>query len=139
MKRLIVNADDFGFTRGVNVGIVRAYKTGIVTSTTIMANGDAFEDAVELARANPGLGVGCHLAIVGGRRVARPSEARSLVDGEEVLPATLTQLVIKLARGSVSTDEIVREFRSQLERVMLTGIKPTHLDTHKHSILTLRL
>jgi len=133
MKRLIVNADDFGFTRGVNVGIVRAYKTGIVTSTTIMANGDAFEDAVELARANPGLGVGCHLAVVGGRPVARPSEVRSLVDGEGVLPATLTQLVIKLARGSVSTDEIVREFRSQLERVTLTGIKPTHLDTHKHS------
>lgn len=132
MKRLIVNADDFGFTRGVNAGIVRAYKTGIVTSTTIMANGDAFEDAVELARANPGLGVGCHLAVVGGRPVARPSEVRSLVDGEGVLPATLTQLVIKLARG-VSTDEIAREFRSQLERVTLTGIKPTHLDTHKHS------
>lgn len=133
MKRLIVNADDFGFTRGVNAGILRAYKTGIVTSTTIMANGDAFEDAVDLARANPGLGVGCHLAVVGGRPVARPSKIRSLVDREGALPATLTQLMIKLARGSVSSDDIAREFRSQLERVAGAGVKPTHLDTHKHS------
>jgi hopanoid biosynthesis associated protein HpnK len=133
MKRLIVNADDFGFTRGVNAGIVRAYKTGIVTSTTIMANGEAFEDAIELVRTNPGLGVGCHLAVVGGRPVAEPSQVRSLVDDEGALPATLTQLMIKLARGSVSTDEIAREFRSQIERVARAGIEPTHLDTHKHS------
>lgn len=133
MKRLIVNADDFGFTRGVNAGIVRAYRTGIVTSTTIMANGEAFEDAVELARANPGLGVGCHLAIVGGRPVAQPSEVRSLVDSQGSLPATLTELMIKLARGAVAAEDIAREFRSQLERVAWAGIKPTHLDTHKHS------
>lgn len=133
MKRLIVNADDFGFTCGVNAGIVRAYRTGIVTSATIMANGEAFEDAVELARANPGLGVGCHLAVVGGRPIAQPSEVRSLVDADGALPATLAQLVIKLAHGSVSTDEIAREFRSQVDRVVAAGITPTHLDTHKHS------
>ena len=133
MKRLIVNADDFGFTRGVNAGVVRAYETGIVTSTTIMANGEAFEDAIELVRAHPGLGVGCHLAVVGGRPVAKRSEVRSLLDGEGALPATLTQLMVKLARGSVSTDEIALEFRSQLQRVARAGIRPTHLDTHKHS------
>lgn len=133
MKRLIVNADDFGFTRGVNAGIVRAYKSGIVTSTTIMANGAAFEDAIDLARANPGLGVGCHLAVVGGTPVARPAEIRSLLDGDGKLPASLTQLLIKLARGSVSTDEIAQEFRAQLERLACAGVKPTHLDTHKHS------
>ena len=133
MKRLIVNADDFGFTRGVNAGIVQAYRTGIVTSTTIMANGAAFEDAVELARQNPGLGVGCHLAVVGGRPVADPSEVPSLVDGDGALPASLSKLLIKLARGSVSTNDLVREFRSQLERLTRAGINPTHLDTHKHS------
>jgi len=133
MKRLIVNADDFGFTRGVNAGIVRAHKTGIVTSTTIMANGEAFEDAVELARENPRLGVGCHLAVVGGRPVSSPSEVPSLLDVGGALPATLTQLMIKLARGTVPIDEIAREFRSQLERVARAGIRPTHLDTHKHS------
>lgn len=133
MKRLIVNADDFGFTRGVNAGIVRAYETGIVTSTTIMANGAAFQDAVELARENPGLGVGCHMTIVGGQPVADISRIPSLVDDERTLPSTLTKLMIKLARGSVSTDEIANEFRAQLERVVGAGIRPTHLDTHKHS------
>jgi hopanoid biosynthesis associated protein HpnK len=133
MKRLIVNADDFGYTRGVNAGIARAYKTGIVTSTTIMANGDAFEDAVELARANPGLGVGCHLALVGGRPVAEPSRVSSLVDEEGALLPTLTQLVFRLTRGLVPNDEIASEFRAQVDRVARAGIQPTHLDTHKHS------
>ena len=132
MKRLIVNADDFGFTRGVNAGIIRAFKSGIVTSATIMANGEAFDDAVRLARENPGLGVGCHLAVVGERAVAPASEVRSLAPGG-ILPPTLTQLVIKLARGLVSTEEIARELRAQIECVMNAGITPTHLDTHKHS------
>jgi len=133
MKKLIVNADDFGFTRGVNRAVVRAFKTGIVTSTTIMANGEAFEDAVELAFANPGLGVGCHLAVVGGLSVAPAADVSSLVDSGGVLPRTLTRLMFKLARGSVPTEELMREFRAQLERVAQTGIKLTHLDTHKHS------
>lgn len=133
MKRLIVNADDFGFTRGVNAGIVRAFKSGIVTSTTIMANGDAFEDAVSLALANPGLGVGCHLAVVGGRPVASPSEIPSLVDKRGALPATLTKLVVKIARGFAPAAEIASEFRAQVSRVVSSGIKITHLDSHKHS------
>src|SRR5204863_8267646 len=78
MKRLIVNADDFGFTRGVNAGILRASESGILTSATLMANGDAFGEAVEMALANPRLGVGCHLVAVGGRPVAPPSEIPSL-------------------------------------------------------------
>jgi len=133
MKRLIVNADDFGFTRGVNAGIIRAHKTGIVTSTTVMANGQAFDDAVELARANPSLGVGCHLSVVGGPPVSEASRIRSLLGDDGLLPATLTKLMIKLARGSVLTDEIENEFRAQIERVVRAGIQPTHLDTHKHS------
>ena len=133
MKRLIVNADDFGFTKGVNAGIMRAYETGIVTSTTIMANGEAFEEAADLARANPGLGVGCHLVVVGGRTTAQRSKVSSLVDNDGALPHTLSKLMIRLARGSVSTSEIANEFRSQLERVTLAGIRPTHLDSHKHA------
>jgi hopanoid biosynthesis associated protein HpnK len=133
MKKLIVNADDFGFTRGVNRAVVRAFKTGIVTSTTIMANGEAFEDGVELALANQGLGVGCHLAVVGGLPVAPAADVSSLVDSGGVLPRTLTRLMFKLARGLVPIEELMREFRAQLERVAQAGIKLTHLDTHKHS------
>jgi hopanoid biosynthesis associated protein HpnK len=132
MKRLIINADDFGFTKGVNAGIVRAFTSGIVTSTTIMANGEAFEDAIQLALANPGLAVGCHLTIVGGLPVSPPSELASLLENG-ALPATLGKLLIKLARGSVRIEEMAREFRAQIERVARTGVELTHLDTHKHS------
>ena len=133
MKRLIINADDFGFTRGVNNGIVQAHKQGIVTSTTIMANGQAFNEAVELARENPGLGVGCHLSIVGGRPVAPATQIRSLLESDGSLPPTLTRLALKLTRRAVPPEQIVIEFRAQLERITRCGIKLTHVDTHKHS------
>jgi hopanoid biosynthesis associated protein HpnK len=133
MKQLIVNADDFGFTRGVNEGIARAFKSGILTSTTIMANGAAFEEAVELARANPNLGVGCHLALVGGAPVAPAGDVASLIESDGMLPATLTRLMTKLARGSVRDEHIQRELRAQIERVVFAGIIPSHLDSHKHS------
>ena len=133
MKYLIVNADDFGFTRGVNEGIVRAFKSGIVTSTTIMANGDAFEDAVEVALANPALGVGCHLALVGGRPVAPAGDVASLIESDGMLPGTLTQLMTRLARGRVLQEHIERELRAQIQRVASAGIIPSHLDSHKHS------
>jgi len=133
MKKLIINADDFGFTSGVNNGIVRAHKQGIVTSTTIMANGQAFEEAVELARENPGLGVGCHLSIVGGRPVAPTTEVKSLLEPDGSLPPTVTKLALKLARRLVPLEQIAIEFRAQLERINRSGIKLTHVDTHKHS------
>ena len=133
MKRLIVNADDFGFTRGVNQGIVRAFKEGIVTSATIMANGNAFEDAARLARDNPELSVGCHLALVGGLPLAPPSEISSLVDANGALPPSLTHLAIRLSFGRVRREHVEREFEAQIERVLQAGITPSHLDTHKHS------
>ena len=133
MKRLIVNADDFGLTRGVNEGIARAFREGILTSTTLMASGPAFEDAVEQARANPRLGVGCHLVLVGGRAVAGPKQARSLVDANGMLPRSLLALVTRLACGMVEPKDIESEFRAQIGRVRAAGIEPTHLDTHKHT------
>jgi chitin disaccharide deacetylase len=133
MKRLIVNADDFGFTRGTNEGIVRAFKDGIVTSTTLMANGEAFEHAVELAKANPTLGIGCHLAAVGGPAVL--PEVSSLVDRSGLMPKTLTDLITGLTRGIVKYQDIEREFTAQVERLISAGLKPTHLDTHKHTAI----
>src|ERR1044072_5024345 len=125
MRKLIVNADDFGFTRGVNLGIIRAFEEGILTSATILANGDAFEDAIKLARANPGLGIGCHLAAVGGRAVAPASEISSRVDDEVRLSLTLTDLMNMLMRKRVRLEVIEREFSAQVERVIRAGIRPT--------------
>ena len=70
MRRLIVNADDFGMSRSVNRGVIRAHAEGIVTSTTLLANGASFDDAVALAHAHPGIRVGVHLNVVEGRPLA---------------------------------------------------------------------
>ena len=120
MKRLIINADDFGFTRDVNAGIVQAHREGVLTSTTLMANGDAFDDAVRLARETPGLDIGAHLVLVQGRSVVT---GRSLPDGlRDLLPA--------LAKGSVDP---YLELRAQVEKILATGLTLTHLDSHKHT------
>ena len=132
-KRLILNADDFGLTRGVNEAIVRAHRDGVLTSATLMANGPAFEHAVELAKANPSLGVGCHLVLVGGVCVASPREIPSLADREGNLPASLGALVARLSSGKIRSADIERELRAQVEKIIAAGIGPTHFDTHKHT------
>ena len=122
MKQLIINADDFGFTRDVNAGIIQAHREGVLTSTTLMANGQAFDDAVQLAHETPTLDVGCHLVLVQGR---------SLGTGEK-LPEGPRQLLAALARNRL---DVPAELRRQIERILAAGIKPTHLDTHKHTHL----
>lgn len=133
MKRLILNADDFGMTLGVNEGIIRAHREGILTSATLMANGEAFDDAVERARANKELGVGCHLVLVGGKCVATKDSVASLVDAGGNLPDSLPLFVAKISSGIIRIEEIERELRAQIGRVRAAGIEPTHLDTHKHT------
>lgn len=133
MKELILNADDFGYTRGVNEGIVRAHRDGILTSATLMANGPAFDDAVERAKANPKLGVGCHLVLTGGFSIAPKEEIPSLADQQGRLPRTLGALVARVSVGSVRTKEMETELRAQLEKIRRAGIELTHVDTHKHT------
>jgi predicted glycoside hydrolase/deacetylase ChbG (UPF0249 family) len=125
MRRLIVNADDFGFTRGVNAGIVEACGNGVLRATTLMANGPAFDDAVERARQTPTLDVGCHLVLIGGRAVAPPYAP---------LPRSTQELLWRLARG-LSAGAVEQEFSAQIEKILAAGLRPTHLDTHKHTHL----
>jgi predicted glycoside hydrolase/deacetylase ChbG (UPF0249 family) len=116
LKFLIPNADDFGFTRDVNDGIVHAHRHGILTATTLMATGPAFEHAVELARENPELDVGVHLVLVGSAGY----------------PPTVARLLGSLSLGRINVyEELVRQVR----KVLGAGIQPTHLDTHKHTHL----
>jgi chitin disaccharide deacetylase len=121
LKRLVVNADDFGYARDVNAGIVEAHRNGILTATTLMANGAAFDDAVELARSTPEMDVGCHLVLVGGR---------SLLAGQRPFPKNVPELLKRLALRQISPYD---ELRAQVERIIAAGIRPTHLDTHKHT------
>jgi chitin disaccharide deacetylase len=122
LKRLVVNADDFGFTRDVNAGIVEAHRNGILTATTLMANGDAFEDAARLARETPTLDVGVHFVLTGGL---------SLVTGMP-LPKDVPAVVRAVYSGQLNLYE---EFAAQARRIVAAGIRPTHADTHKHTHL----
>jgi len=133
MKELILNADDFGLTKGVNEGIIHAFRDGVLTSTTLMANGPAFEDAVRYALANRKLGVGCHLVLAGGTPVSSPKDIPSLVDKSGRLPASLGLFVAKVSTGAIRTKDIERELRAQIQKIRDAGIEPTHLDTHKHT------
>lgn len=123
MRRLIVNADDFGFTPDVNQGVVEARRRGILRSTTLMANGDAFDDAVRLALENPDLDVGVHLVLVGGESVSQPGRP---------LPESVPRLVSGLW-SAWTRSTIERELAAQIEKIQAAGIRPTHLDTHKHT------
>src|SRR5208283_3527101 len=100
-KRLVVNADDFGFTPDVNRGIVDAHRRGILTATTLMANGSAFDDAVRLARETPTLDIGAHLVLVGGR---------STLTGKP-LPPTVAKLLVAMARREI---RVYDELRAQV-------------------------
>jgi predicted glycoside hydrolase/deacetylase ChbG (UPF0249 family) len=124
-RRLIVNADDFGFTRDVNLGIVEAHERGILTATTLMANGAAFDHAVELARRHPALDVGGHLVLVGGFSLASPGAP---------LPNSVPDLLARLAQPG-STAWVERELTAQVEKLVQTRLEPSHLDTHKHTHL----
>jgi predicted glycoside hydrolase/deacetylase ChbG (UPF0249 family) len=119
---LVVNADDFGFTPDVNQGIVEAHRHGILTATTLMANGAAFDDALRLSRQTPSLDIGCHLVLVGGE---------SLLSGRPY-PANVSQLLRALISGELRPYE---ELSAQVRRIRSAGIEPTHLDTHKHTHL----
>ena len=133
MKQLILNADDFGMTYGVNEGIVRAHREGVLTSTTLMANGLAFADAVKKAAENPKLGVGCHLVLVGGKPVAPAEQVPSLVDAQGNLPDSLPEFVARVSAGLIKKDEIERELRAQIQKIQNAGVILTHLDSHKHT------
>ena len=132
MRNLIVNADDLGWTEGVNRGIAEAHRNGIVTSASLLANGAAFASGVELARTTPALGVGVHLNLSDGEPVARRELVTSLVNERGELEGRPESLLLRLARRSVSLDEVEREWDAQIQKVRDGGIEPTHLDGHRH-------
>lgn len=127
MKRLIINADDFGYSVGVNYGIIESYQRGVLTSTTLMPAMPGFEHAVGLAKENPGLGVGVHLTLTCGRPLLDGHKTLVLEDGSfPRKPYYLDE------RTSIDLDEVEREWAAQIERVLAAGIVPDHLDSHHH-------
>jgi predicted glycoside hydrolase/deacetylase ChbG (UPF0249 family) len=135
-SRLILNADDFGLTRGVNRAVGELHRAGCLTSATLMASGAAFEDAAAIACANPGLGVGCHLVLTDGLPVSPPESIPTLLgpDGGSLRPK-LSHFVRDLLLGRVSPREIEMEAVAQIRKLQSAGIRVTHIDTHKHTHL----
>src|ERR1700761_7954215 len=134
--RLIINADDFGLTHGINRAIAELHQANALTSATLMATGAALDDAVALAHANPTLGVGCHLTLTDGIPVSSPQSIPTLLgaDGKTFRPS-LGNFVQMLVRGKINEDDIEREAFAQIEKLQRAGTHVTHLDTHKHTHL----
>lgn len=128
---LVVNADDFGISRGVNRGIVEAHRQGIVTSASLMANLPSAEDALTRAAVCPDLGLGLHLTLTAGRPLCPPADVPTLVDtqGRFLLLGTL---LARLSTGQVRPSEIRRELAAQIQWALKRGIRPDHLDSHHH-------
>ena len=138
MRRLIINADDFGLTGGVNRAIVEAHEGGVVSSATLMANGQAFDDAIALAQCRPRLGVGCHLVLVDGAPLLDPTAVRSLLDrgdsaGNPHFREGITRFGTLALLGRLRENEIEAEATAQIRKLQAAGVKVTHLDSHKHT------
>lgn len=134
MVRLIVNADDFGLTSGVNRAIAELHQAGVLTSTSLMARGAATEEAIELACSMPTLGVGCHVVLVDGEPVLPAREIPTLVDRRTGrFPDSLGTFLLRLFTGRVRSGEIEAEVAAQIAVLQCRGVRLTHLDTHKHT------
>jgi predicted glycoside hydrolase/deacetylase ChbG (UPF0249 family) len=135
LRRLIINADDFGLTPGVNRGILEAHGHGVVTSTTLMATGPAFAEAARAAQSAPRLSVGCHVMLVDGLPVLDVQQIRSLLDPHNPtrLQHSLARFASRTVRGRLAEEEIEAEAIAQIRRLQSAGIAVSHLDTHKHT------
>ena len=134
MKQLIVNADDFGLTGGVNRAVVALNQRGTLTSATLMAAADATTQAASLSQDAPRLGVGCHVVLVDGSPVLPASTLPTLVDqATGRFRATLGTFVKDLFLGKIRGSEIEAEAEAQIARIRSLDVQPTHVDTHKHT------
>jgi len=130
-KRLIVNADDFGWTRGISDGILLAHRDGVVTSTSLMVNQPASDYALVCASQHPRLSVGIHLNLSDGAPVLQPGKVPSLVNGNGRFHP-FAQLHRRLLRWQVSPSEMESEFRAQIQWMKKRGFAPVHADSHHH-------
>lgn len=132
MKKLIVNADDFGLHSEVNKGIIQGYQKGCITSTSLMPSGAAVEDACELARANPGLGIGIHLTLVAEKPVLPREKVASLLTEDGSFYADHVAFIRNYLSGRIDKGQLYAECEAQIARAMSLGLNITHLDSHQH-------
>lgn len=134
MSRLIVNADDFGLTAGVNRAILELNEQQVLTSATLMARASASAEAIKMANTTQTLGVGCHVVLVDGEPVLPASEIATLADASTGhFQTKLGAFLRRLVSGAISGTDIEREASAQIGWLLERGVKLTHIDTHKHT------
>ena len=137
VRRLIINADDFGLTPGVNRAIVESHGHGVVTSATLMANAAAFPTAVSLAGSCPRLSVGCHVVLIDGTPVSPAEKIPTLAErdpsGSSHFRDGLATFAARAFSGKISSQEVEEEATAQIRKLQSSGIAVSHLDTHKHT------
>jgi hopanoid biosynthesis associated protein HpnK len=131
VRRLIINADDFGLTSGVNRAIVEGNRSGVLTSATLMANAKASVAATELAKAQPSLKTGCHVVLIDGAPLT--SDLPTLASGSSRFRGSLKQFALDAVRKRIAAEEIQRETEAQIRKIQARGITLTHVDSHKHT------
>jgi len=131
-RQVIINADDFGLCTGVNEAVAKAHTEGVLTSTTIMTNMPAAAEAVRIAGQLPRLGVGVHLNLTEGRPLSGARGLGFLLDGRGNFTGSLRKLVVFACSGPCARAAITRELAAQIQWAIDQGIRPTHLDSHKH-------
>ena len=135
--RLILNADDFGLTRGINRAIAELHSAGALTSATLMANGPAFADAIAIAHANPTLGIGCHIVLTDGKPLSPPDTIPTLLAPDRIhFRPQLSHFIRDLLLHRIHPEEVAIEARAQIQKITAAGIRITHIDTHKHTHLS---
>lgn len=132
MRRLIINADDFGRHLSVNKAIIQGHVSGCITSASLMPSGVAFQDAIEKAASCPGLGVGVHFTLIGEKPILSPTMIPSLVDSEGCLVKQYPQFVARFLQGRIKLSEVRAELTAQVNKVVANGIRVTHVDSHQH-------
>lgn len=130
LKKLVINADDFGLSSGVNRAVEQAWQQGILTQASLMAGGDAFDEAIAIAERNPGLQVGLHLTLVQGRPVLPPDKVPGLVTANGCFPDNPVLMGMKLFFDPTIRMQLRNEIEAQILKVKQAGIPLTHIDGH---------
>ncbi len=131
-RLLVVNADDLGLHEDINRGIREAHERGIVTSTSLVACGRAFDDALRILRDCPGLGVGVHLTLIEEEPLCKPGRIGSLVGKDGRFHSSYRRFSERILLGGIETKELRLELDAQVRRALDAGIQPSHLDSHQH-------
>lgn len=132
MKRLVVNADDFGLAESVNRGIIASHRHGILTSASLLANGSAFAPAVASSLESPNLAIGVHLNLSAGPPVSATLRDSTLLDERREFYLNPWRIGMKAFLRQIRPEEVHAEFRAQIIQVLDAGLTPTHLDGHLH-------